>query len=333
MLVGMEIRSFGPDDLAELDAWSALANEVIAADTPWDHPVTPEIGAGRFRHGWEGEPSSPYLASVGGEVVAWGSVGTTDYDNLDVAALTLEVGPRHRRRGHGSALLAALLEEVTRRGRSSVIVDAWESAAADAFATRHGFERRLSSINRRQLLADVDWPTLQKQYDAALPHAVDYAIERWPVPTPDDRLDALAEMASAINDAPLDDLDYEDEVFTGERMRAYEVATLGRRQRMYRLVARHLPSGELAAQTVVAVEVDHAERGHQHDTSVTRAHRGHRLGLLLKTDMLRWLAEAEPQIATVDTFNAESNGHMIGVNEVLGYRVMGREWAYQRRLD
>ena len=77
--------------------------------------------------------------------------------------------------------------------------------------------------------------------------------------------DHAMEMASAINDAPLDDLDYEDEVFTGARMRAYEVASAGRRERLYRLVARHRSTGDLAAQTVVAVEIDHPERGHQHD--------------------------------------------------------------------
>ena len=48
--------------------------------------------------------------------------------------------------------------------------------------------------------------------------------------------------------------------------------------------------------------------------------------------MLRWLREDEPQLLTVDTWNAESNDHMIGVNEILGYQVMGREWAYQRQL-
>ena len=47
--------------------------------------------------------------------------------------------------------------------------------------------------------------------------------------------------------------------------------------------------------------------------------------------MMRWLADAEPQLETVDTFNAESNDHMVGVNERLGYRVMGRELQYQRR--
>ena len=72
--------------------------------------------------------------------------------------------------------------------------------------------------------------------------------------------------------------------------------------------------------------------GHQHDTSVVRAHRGHRLGLLLKADMMRWLAEVEPQLQTIDTLNAESNDHMIGVNERLGYRVMGRGLQFLRRI-
>ena len=47
--------------------------------------------------------------------------------------------------------------------------------------------------------------------------------------------------------------------------------------------------------------------------------------------MMRWLAEAEPQLATIGTFNAASNHHMIAVNERLGHRVQGRQVAYQRR--
>jgi hypothetical protein len=182
------------------------------------------------------------------------------------------------------------------------------------------------------VLADIDWAELDRRYDEALPHAADYVLERRLGPTPDDQLDALALMASSINDAPTDDLDYEDEVFTPERMRAYEVgwAALGFRQ--YRLVARHLPTGELAGQTCVGVLAADPTWGEQDDTTVTRPHRGHRLGLLLKIGMLRWLAEAEPDLVRIDTWNAESNAHMIGVNEVLGYRVMGREWAYQRSL-
>jgi RimJ/RimL family protein N-acetyltransferase len=59
---------------------------------------------------------------------------------------------------------------------------------------------------------------------------------------------------------------------------------------------------------------------------VTRPHRGHRLGLLVKTAMLQWLAEAEPQLERIITWNAVANEHMIGINEALGYEVWGRPY-------
>ncbi|WP_435768570.1 GNAT family N-acetyltransferase [Nocardioides sp. SYSU DS0651] len=328
----MEITPFGPDDVADLSAWAELVNTISRHDSPWERLETASSGAARFRHGWDGEPDTPYLARRGEDVVGWGAIGTSGRDNLHLAWLRVAVHPDHRRQGIGTALLETLLEEARRRGRTSVGAEGWESDAADAFAKRHGFDRKLSSINRRQFLSDVDWPGVDERYAAALPHAADYALERWTAPTPDDRLDDLAEMASAINDAPLDDLEYEDEVFTAERMKAYETAVAGHDERLYRVVARHVPSDALVAQSVVAVRSDDPTWGEQHDTSVVRAHRGHRLGLLVKVEMLRWLREAEPQLATVNTWNAESNDHMIGVNEILGYRVMGREWAYQRSL-
>ncbi len=37
--------------------------------------------------------------------------------------------------------------------------------------------------------------------------------------------------------------------------------------------------------------------------------------------MVAWLAEVEPQLAELTTWNAASNAHMIEVNELLGYRV------------
>jgi hypothetical protein len=48
--------------------------------------------------------------------------------------------------------------------------------------------------------------------------------------------------------------------------------------------------------------------------------------------MLRWLGEEEPQLRTLDTWNAASNAHMIKVNEVLGYHVVARGMTWQRHL-
>ncbi len=56
-------------------------------------------------------------------------------------------------------------------------------------------------------------------------------------------------------------------------------------------------------------------------TAVTRPHRGHRLGLLVKIAMLQWLAEREPQIRQIVTFNAVQNEHMVAVNDQLGHRI------------
>jgi len=328
----MDITRFGPDDVAALKEWVELSNAVRLADSPWETEVTLLRTEARFRVGWDGEPSTPYLATVDGSVVGGGAISISEYDNLHLAWIGVIVHPDHRRQGHGSAILAFLEDEVRRLGRTSVGADGWESDATREFAAKHGYEKKHQAIARRQYLAEIDRVELDKRYDEALKAATDYVLERQRLPAPEADLPDIAEMASAINDAPTDDLDIEDEVFSAERMKAYEDASAFRGERGYRVVARHVPTGKLAGQTVVVVESERPAYGDQHDTSVVSSHRGHRLGLLLKAEMLRWLAEGEPQIEHIETFNAESNDHMIGVNEILGYRIMARELAYQKSL-
>ncbi|MEZ0580730.1 GNAT family N-acetyltransferase [Nocardioides sp. MH1] len=328
----MDITQFGPDDVAALEQWLDFSRAVQHADSPWEAEPTLLRVEARFRVGWDGEPSTPYLATVDGTVVGGGALAMSEYDNLHLSWAGVMIHPDHRRHGYGSEILSFLEDEARRHGRTSMGIGGWESEATRGFAARHGFEKKHQAINRRQYLADVDRAELQKRYDEALEAAADYVLERRLFPTPDEELAEIAEMAAAINDAPTDDLDIEDEVFNADRMRAYEEACAFRKERAYRVVARHVPSGQLAGQTVVVVDSLAPTYGDQHDTSVVKAHRGHRLGLLLKAEMIRWLDEVEPQVEHIDTFNAESNDHMIGVNELLGYRIMGRELAFQKSL-
>ena len=328
----MELRQVDPGDDVALKAYVDVSNRVREADSPWRPPLTVHEASGHLRFGWEKEPPEVYLAHADGEPVGTGAYDTSEWDNQHLAWFRVEVLPEARRRGHGSAVLSALLDRARAEGRTSAGIDGWESATADGFAERHGFAPKTVEVCRWQYPQQTDRDALAVLQTEAAPYAADYELVRRFGASPDDELDAMAALTAAINDAPLDDLDVEDEVFTAQRVRDYEDAQIQRGFRLHRVFARHRGTGELAGHTVVVVDEERPHLAEQHDTSVLRAHRGHRLGLLLKADMLHWLAETQPQIASIETWNAASNDHMIGVNEVLGYRVMGRAVAYQRDL-
>ncbi len=328
----MDIRSLTAADAATVRAAVDLLDAVGKVDSPWAHPTTRTQLEGTLRHGWDGEPPRGFAGRDGDRLVALGELWTSDWDNVHLAWAQVVVHPDARRRGHASAMLARLQEEARAHGCTSMGGDGWAADHVDGFATHHGFARRATEVNRRQDLDSLDEAVLAGILAEARAAAADYELVAIEGRTPESLIEDLAAAVAAINDAPTDDLDVEDEVFTTDRVRSYEAATLARRQRLRRLVARHRDTGELAGHTVVAVEEERPHIGHQHDTSVVRAHRGHRLGLLLKAEMVRWLRESEPALRTVDTWNAASNTHMVAVNEALGYRVLGTAAAYQRDL-
>jgi GNAT superfamily N-acetyltransferase len=329
----VQITRFTPDDADAVRAYVEVANAASAVDAPWMQPRTVDGTTGALRHGWDGEPSVPFLAEQGGRPVATGSYRISERDNRHVAGLAVDVHPDHRRRGHGSAMLQALTQAVADLGRTTLLTQCWDDDRGGAeFARHHGFTRASVAVNRGQHLPDVDPALIDRIRAEAAAAAIEYELVRMPAVTPEEERAAVAEMVAAINDAPLDDLDLEDEVFDAERVHAYEDAHRQRRIRLYRLVARHRPTGALAGQTVVAVEDDRPWFGEQHDTSVVSGHRGHRLGAYLKTGMLHWLREEQPQLEWIYTWNAESNGFMVGVNELLGYQVLGRELEFQKTL-
>ena len=116
----MDITRFGPDDEDRVAAYAAVRGASREHDAPWEQRISAAAIALHLQHGWDGEVDTPYLATVGGEPVAAGSISTSEWDNRHLAWLGLHVHPEHRRRGYGSQLLAALLDEVRAGGRTSV---------------------------------------------------------------------------------------------------------------------------------------------------------------------------------------------------------------------
>ena len=265
-----------------------------------------------LERGWDGEPPDCYLATVDGTPVGDAFVFYSERDNTHLAWLWLAILPEHRRRGYGTVLFEHVVAEVRALGRTSVGTDGWESERALGFAARHGLEKKSQAIMRRQHLVELEPGQLQQLYDEArrrrgrLRAGADHR--------PHARRAGRGDGRAGRRDQRRPDRRPRHRgrgVLRRSGWPPTRRPPLARGSRLYRLVARHKETGELGGHTVIAVEEQRPEIGDQHDTAVAQAHRGHRLGLLLKAGMLLWLAEAEPQLATVDTWNAESNDHMI----------------------
>jgi len=329
--VEVQLREFGADNQESIDRYVAV-DVACRVDAPWVHRLTPYRLEMRLRHAWDGEPGRHFLVQVDGEHVGSAYLHFSNLDNLDLAWLGATIHPGHRRLGAGTAAYQQLGVLAREMGRTKLGTDGWDDERTRGFAAARGWEQKSVAVNRRHFVQELEPGLIDRLYTEALAHADDYELVRIEGPTPGDLLPALAEATAAINDAPLDDLDIEDEVYTADRVRDFETTQIARGFRIYRIIARHRASGEIAGLTVVTVDSESPAVGNQQDTSVVKSHRGHRLGLLLKADMVRWLAEKEPQLETIDTWNAGSNAHMVGINERLGYRIMGRELQYQRRI-
>src|SRR5262245_17293391 len=174
----MEILRFGPDDADRLAQYVDVTNAVRAVDSPWSHPATVKGMEGRFRYGWDGEVEIPFLGVEGGVPVATGTVATSEHDNLHLAWLGLAVHPEHRRRGLGTAMLEHLVAETTARGRTSIGTDGWESEATRGFADRHGLKEGSRAVQRRQVLADLDWAAIERMHGEATAAASAYELVR-----------------------------------------------------------------------------------------------------------------------------------------------------------
>jgi GNAT superfamily N-acetyltransferase len=324
-----------PADLQERQVAGAVAVLEVArlVDDPEQFGPTVSSFVADLQHGWDGNPpDAAVLEDARGRVTGVLTALFPHWDNRHLVWLEITVDPLLRRRGIGRRLFDEALDRARGQGRSLVVADSFDQPAGVAFMQAMGLQRAAVEAQRRLDLDRLDWRRLDAEMRSAEQHAEGYHPLRIAGATPPDLIGSIVALTAAINDAPTDDLEIEHEVFTEERIRAFEAAQMAHDRRLYRLVAGHSKTGVLAGHTVVAIEAERPWYGQQYDTTVVREHRGHRLGLFLKIAMLRWLAEQEPQLRFLETWNAASNSHMVRVNEVLGYRRIADVIECQRRL-
>ena len=321
----MRIKRVDPADADTIRACLEAFLSAQRVDEPDGPFFTEQPFRGWLTVGWGGDPREIWAAEgQHGSVAGWYRLELPDLENLDHANLDLVVHPAQRRHGLGRALLKHAAGRAAEHGRSVLNGPTRLGGDGEAFARATGAEQGLVDVQRVMDVRATGDDQLARLRTTAEEKAAGYSLVSWTGLVPEEFVERAAALYAALNDAPHDPATA-PAVWDAQRVRervnnlrpAYGLRTYG-------VAARHDATGELAGLTEVSVDPADPVWAHQQLTGVTRAHRGHRLGLLVKVAMAEWLKAAEPQVERLQTWNAQSNQYMIAVNEALGYAILGR---------
>ena len=319
-------------DRAALTAW----HEIVAASLTSDYvalpgdPIEENLPLLDGSVPEAGERVLHRLAVLSDEPVAAVQLSVPTLDNLTAATIELHVAPELRRKGFGRQALATALDEAAALGRSRVFFEAPSpltggEGPADAL---------LRSVDARPVLKEVRrLLDLREPLAEAPPAPAGYRLVQWVDRVPDDHVDAMAHLMYRMStDVPLGEMDWEPEKWDAARYREKEDAAMQRGRMRVATLAVHEETGTAVGFTDIGVSRYAPETAYQWETIVEKAHRGHGLGFVLKAHNHRRLVEHSPESRWVNTWNAESNTHMIGVNERLGFLPMEfwTEWQLDR---
>jgi GNAT superfamily N-acetyltransferase/RimJ/RimL family protein N-acetyltransferase len=324
----LTIRRVDPHDDADMDAFQQVYADAERAEDP-DAPL------------YSREDAVAMLASPGGNYffdgfgayldgVMVGESIVTGERRLDArtARLWVWVDPQRGRRGIGSRLVAHGEDVLRSMGRA--VCQAQTRIGSD----RHGPNRRFAeglgyalanTEVERRLSLPADPFLLERLATEAEPYHRDYAIRVVVGPVPSELAASYVALKNRITvEMPSGDLEVEEGQDT--------VAELAIQDR--HLIEAHRTrvsafaldrTGAVVGYSVAAVSAafDHVD---QWGTLVHPRHRGHRLGMAVKCAGLQAIGESFPGKRHITTQNAETNDHMVAINEEMGFRRVGR-WA------
>jgi len=285
-----------------------------------------------------------------GQVVGYVDTWAPLLDNLNQCGMIITVHPAHRRQGIGTELFdyaqewAASLRRTTyfswmmapcpAPGAPTVVAPTGDAYPADfpgwLFAARMGFT--LEQVERGSVLR-LPVANAKTLHDEALRHAGGYRVHVWHDGIPADSLDGFAALRSRTTiDAPSAGLEIEQEVWDADRVAQQWELSKSLGYHRLTLVAEHEASAELVAFTDMDWHPSNPKLVWQEFTFVRADHRGHRLGMLLKTAALDELAAVNPTADHIETGNAGENTYMLAINHQLGFKLSMLAAMLQKKL-
>jgi len=274
-----------------------------------------------------GELTQLYVATRDDVPVGTLAVHLPLLDNVNSAQADICVHPDQRRGGVGRALLDFALQEVRRRERNRVFFQtpwAADGSEGPAFPLLRSAGARPVLDNYRRILDLGRHPVGERQDVPA-----GYRVVQWVDVAPEDVVDGCAYLIGRMTlDAPMGDMDIEQEKWDATRYRQKEADAMARHRRRIASAVVHDATGQVAGVSDIGVNRERTDIAYQWDTIVDPDHRGHGLGMVLKTWNHAYLLEQVSGITHINTWNAASNTFMVAVNDALGFEAAEKwtEW-------
>jgi GNAT superfamily N-acetyltransferase len=314
----VQIYRFHPDraTAAELAEYVALQIESSEADPPGDPVLSAEQAlarltrapaADRQRIRWVARDNGTGILTGVAELVLVG------HRDTDLAAISITVRPRRRRRGAGTALLRELAAAAGTR--DCLFAEGIRTGTpAQAFADALGF-----AVVQQTIRLSLDLSTADRSRWQLLDPPPGYRLARWAGRTPDSLLGSYAAARNAIREAPHGEMSFTEPDWSPERVRDEEATARDRACELLVAAAVDARTAQIAGLTCLELYRDRPELALQEDTAVLQAHRGHGLGAWMKAANLLTLTADHPEVQWVRTSNAAENEHMLRVNHQLGF--------------
>ncbi len=308
-------------------------HEMHLAAMPLDQPGEPPMSARAFA-GWlnlswtEDRPETWLARDPAGQPCGWYSLTLPERENTHLAGFSPLVSPAHRRRGTGTALVRHAAARAHTADRAVLASETTQGSAGEAFGRALGARAGLTEASRVLHLRAIPGGHLARLRARAQSAATGYSVLSWEGQAPEQYIEQMAALNQAGEDAPRN-AGHEVQRWDAARVRLAERRVAIQGLRSYNVAARSDRTGELVAFTELLVDPPTPDWGAQGLTVVARAHRGHRLGLLVKVAMLDLLADREPRLERIITGNADGNEHMIAINAALGFKVLGRWLSWE----
>jgi GNAT superfamily N-acetyltransferase len=273
-------------------------------------------------------------AFLDGEMVGESILIGSTRDNLHTVRLLLWVDPRHRRRGYGGHLLASMEEHARTLGRVVVRAQARVGEGLShnrRFAESHGYTLAMTEIERR-LGLPADPALLDRLSAEAAAHHGEYEIRSFTGRVPAELRASYVDLRNLLEvEMPHGDLEMEPGGSTVDDLDGMEREQEEAGRTPIHAVA--LRDGVVVAYAEGSVPGDGSAHVFQYGTLVHPDHRGHRLGLAVKCEQLRLLSERFPDKRHITTSNAETNAHMVAINEALGFAVHQVWGEFEKRFE